>query len=81
MVRADFEPAIFCVALFKHCPVSLIAPLIDCDASLDGVVAFVRACAEPIPAIVADDNVIPKNIIVAKAIGMITLTIVTTMLT
>jgi len=32
MVCADFEPATFCVALFKNCPVSVIAPLIDCDA-------------------------------------------------
>jgi hypothetical protein len=38
MVCADFEPAIFCVVLFKNCPVSVIAPLIDCDACLDGVV-------------------------------------------
>lgn len=32
MVCADFELATFCVALFKNCPVSVIAPRIDCDA-------------------------------------------------
>jgi len=37
MVCADFEPATFCVTLFMNCPVSVIAPLIDPEACLDGV--------------------------------------------
>ncbi len=36
MVCADFEPASFCVALFKNFPVLVIASLIDCDACLEG---------------------------------------------
>ena len=78
MVCVDFDPAIFCVAFCTNCPVLVIAPLIDCDACLDGVdvVVFVWAYAE----VVTDDNVIPKTIIVTKTIGIVTFTIFATML-
>jgi hypothetical protein len=68
MVCVDFDPAIFCVALFKNCPVLVIAPLIDSDACLDGVVDVV------FPVWFVDvvwgytELVIPKNIIITKTI-------------
>jgi hypothetical protein len=41
IVPADFDVASFSVAFCKNCPVSVIAPLVDCDASLDHVVGVV----------------------------------------
>ena len=81
IVCADFDPAAFSVTLCKNCPVSVTAPLIDCDACLDGVdvvvfpvwfivVAFVWACTELKLAIKAV-NVIPKSSLLKKPLVLL----------
>jgi len=84
IVWTDFDPTIFWVALFKNCPVLVIAPFIDRDACSDCAaavddddvlpvwfadVAFVWACA----VLKSDDTVIDKSISVTKANGMLTI--------
>jgi len=80
IVCTDFDPIIFWVALFKNCPVLVIAPFIDRDACSDCAaaadddvfpvwfadVAFVWACA-----VMTDDAVVDKSISVTKAICML----------
>lgn len=80
MVCTDFDPAIFWVALFKNCPVLVIAPRIDFDACSDCAavvaddvfpvwfadVAFVWAYAVKI-----DEDAVEKSISMAKTIVML----------
>ena len=44
IVCADFDTAALSVTLCKNCPVSVTAPLIDCDTCLDGVDVVVFFC-------------------------------------
>lgn len=80
-VCADFDPASFWVALFKNCPVLVIAPLIDWDACSD-CVAVVNSDVLPewftevefvwaYIVLKTDGTVVDKSVSAANAITML----------